>query len=164
MLDVRIRAATAGDLPSINEIYNHYVLHSTCTYQEDPETMQAREAWFGAHGEMHPITVAIVDGDVVGWGSLSPFHERSAYRRTVENAVYVRHTEHRRGVGRILLQDLIDRATALGHHTIIAGVDAEQTASIALHEKLGFTRAAHLKEVGYKFGRWLDVICMQRML
>jgi phosphinothricin acetyltransferase len=76
----------------------------------------------------------------------------------------VRHTHHRRGIGRLLLADLIERAAALGHHTIIAGIDAGQPASVALHETLGFTRVAYLKDVGYKFGRWLDVIYMQRML
>jgi L-amino acid N-acyltransferase YncA len=164
MLDIQIRPATAADLPAINDIYNHYVHCSTCTYQEEPEMIESRHTWFAAHGNMHPITAATVDGAVVGWGALSPFHRRSAYRYTVENSVYVHPTHHRRGIGRALLADLIERARAIGHRTIIAGVDAEQTASVRLHESMGFTKVAYLKEVGYKFGRWLDVIYMQRML
>ena len=160
-----IRLATAADLSAINDVYNHYVVHSTCTYQTEPETMDARRAWFAAHGPAHPVTVATAeDGRVLGWGSLSPFHKRAAYGRTVENSVYVDHREHRRGVGRALLADLIDRATAVGHHTIIAGIDAEQAASVALHAALGVERVAYLREVGFKFDRWLHVIYMQRML
>jgi phosphinothricin acetyltransferase len=117
------------------------------------------------HGPEHPATVAVdADGTVVGWGSLSPFHPRSAYRFTVENSIYLRHDICGRGVGRLMLADLIDRARAIGHHAIIAGIDADQTASIALHRRLGFEHVGHLKQVGFKFGRWLDVIDMQLMI
>ena len=161
---VQIRPATAEDLPAINDIYNHYVLHSTCTYQEEAETMHDRHAWFAARGPAHPVTVAILAGDVVGWGSLSPYHRRAAYRNTVENSVYVAHTHHNRGIGRLLLQDLIDRARQIGHHTIIAAIDGEQPLSIALHEKMGFERVGLMRELGFKFGRWLDVHYLQLML
>ena len=161
---VSIRPATSADLDAINAIYNHYVHHSTCTYQEQPSTAQERAAWFASHGLTHPITVAELAGDVVGWGSLSPYHVRSAYRRTVENSVYVRHDAHRRGIGSALLADLVERATALGHRTIIAGIDAEQAPSVALHHRFGFVQVGHLRQVGFKFGRWLDVIYMQRMV
>jgi phosphinothricin acetyltransferase len=165
MADLTIRLAQVADLPAINDIYNHYVLASTCTYQTDPETMDARRAWFDAHGERHPVTVAVDGGGrVVGWGSLSAFRERAAYARTVENSVYVHRDAHRRGIGRRLLADQIDRATAAGHHTIIAGIDADQEASVALHAAMGFERVAFLHEVGFKFDRWLHVIYMQRML
>src|SRR5690349_15730002 len=140
MSGIAIRAARVEDLAAINDIYNHFVLCSTCTYQTEPETMEARRAWFEAHGEKHPVTVAVEAGEVVGWGSLSAFHKRAAYGRTVENSVYVHHRHHRKGIGRALLADLIERAAALGHHTIIAGVDAEQEASVALHGALGFER------------------------
>jgi len=159
-----IRPATAADLYAINAIYNHYVHHSTCTYQEEPSTPEERAAWFAAHGTQHPVTVAESDGEVVGWGSLSRFHPRSAYRRTVENSVYVRVDLHRRGIGAALLADLIDRSAALGHHAIIAGIDAEQTASVAIHRRFGFEHVGHLRQVGFKFGRWLDVIYMERVL
>lgn len=159
-----IRLATAGDLEPINEIYNHYVHQSTCTYQEESESMASRSAWLERHGPAHPVTVAEVDGTVVGWGSLSPFHARSAYRFTVENSVYVHRGWHRRGIGGLLLEDLIARARVIGHRTIIAGIDSSQEASVALHARLGFEKVAHLRDVGYKFDRWLDVVYMQLML
>jgi L-amino acid N-acyltransferase YncA len=158
---ITIRLATADDLPAINDIYNHYVLNSTCTYQEVPETMEGRKKWFEHHGGKHPVTVAVLDGQIVGWGSLSTFHSRSAYRFAVENSVYLDHRFLGQGIGSLVLKDLIDRAKALGHHTIVAGADAEQAASLALHRKLGFVEVAHFKQVGFKFGRWLDVIYMQ---
>lgn len=159
-----VRDATASDLEAINDIYNHYVLTCTCTYQTEPETMDARQAWFANHGPNHPVTVA-VDGDrIVGWGSLSRFHARAAYSRSVENSVYVDHRQQRRGIGRLLLADLINRAKRLGHHTIIAGIDAEQIPSVGLHHALGFEKVALLNEVGFKFERWLHVIYMQKML
>jgi len=159
-----IRPATADDLPAINDIYNHYVLHSTATYQEDPEALAGRRAWFDRHGAAHPVVVAIRGGAIVGWGSLSPYHVRSAYRRTVENSVYVRPDCQRQGIGRAVLADLVGRAREVGHHTIIAGIDAEQAASVALHRAAGFVQAGRLRRVGFKFGRWLDVIYMQLML
>ena len=164
MADLTLRLATAADLPAINDIYNHFVLHSTCTYQTEPETAEARAAWFARHGPLHPVTVAERAGAIVAWGSLSPFHARAAYRHTVENSVYVHPSFHRQGIGRTLLMDLIDRARRSGHHTIIAIIDAGQTASVALHAALGFKRVGHFHEVGHKFGRWLDVDYMQLML
>lgn len=159
-----IRPANESDLVAINDIYNHYVLHSTCTYQEVPEPLDGRRQWFCHHGDKHPVIVADVEGRVVGWGSLSAYHARSAYRRTVENSVYVHHQHHRRGIGSLLLQELIARARSLGYHAIIAGIDAEQTASVALHAKFHFEKVGHLKQVGFKFGRLLDVIYMELVL
>ena len=159
-----LRPAVESDLVAINDIYNHYVLHSTCTYQEEPELMVERRRWFSHHGEKHPVILAAADKQVVGWGSLSAYHTRSAYRHTVENSVYVHHQFQRHGVGSLLLQELIVRARALGHRVIIAGIDAEQTASVALHTKFDFEKVGCLKQVGFKFGRWLDVLYMQLSL
>ena len=159
-----IRVAHKADLPAINDIYNHYVLHSTCTYQEEPETIEDRHHWFQHHGAEHPIIVAELDEQIVGWGSLSPYHTRSAYRHSTENSVYVHHDCHRRGIGSALLADLISRARALEHRAIIAGIDADQTASVALHAKFGFEQVGCLKQVGLKFDRWLDVIYMELVL
>ncbi len=159
-----VRPATEADLAAINDIYNHYVLHSTCTYQEETESLNGRRQWFHHHGEKHPVIVATAGKEVVGWGSLSAYHERSAYRRTVENSVYVHHEHHRSGIGSLLLQELIDRARSLGHRVIIAGIDGEQTASVALHAKFHFEKVGYFKQVGFKFGRWLDVIYMELSL
>jgi phosphinothricin acetyltransferase len=100
----------------------------------------------------------------VGWGSLSAYHARSAYRRTVENSVYVHHDYHGRGIGSLLLEDLIRRARKAGHRVIIAAIDAEQPASIALHSKFDFKHVGHFKQVGFKFGHWLDVVYMELLL
>jgi phosphinothricin acetyltransferase len=159
-----IRQATETDLVAINDIYNHYVLRSTCTYQEEPERLEDRRRWFSHHRDQHPVIVAELNRQVVGWGSLSAYHPRSAYRRTVENSVYVHHEYHRGGIGSLLLQELIARARTLGHRAIIAGIDGEQSASVALHARFQFEHVGCLKQVGFKFDRWLDVIYMERLL
>lgn len=161
---VSIRLAAEGDLAAINAIYNHYVLHSTCTYQITPESDADRLAWFRRHDRLHPVTVAIVQGEVAGWGALNVFHGREAYARTVENSIYVHPDRQRQGIGRALLADLLERAAALGHRTVIAGISSEQTPSIRLHEAFGFEMRGHLRQVGYKHGQWLDVLTLQKML
>ena len=162
---ITIRPATHADLRAIDEIYNWYVPRSTCTYQEQTEPFESRVRWFEQHDDKHPITVALdAGGAIVGWAALSPFHDRSAYRHTVENSVYIHHDQHGQGIGSALLADLIARAQTIGHHAILAGIDAEQVSSLALHRKFGFVECAHLKEVGHKFGRWLDVIYMELIL
>ncbi len=159
-----LRPATAQDLPAINAIYNHYVLHSTCTYQTVPSTAEEREAWFAQHGEKHPVIVAEEDGLVIGWGSLSKFHPRQAYENSVEDSIYLHPDWQGHGIGSLLLADLIERARALGHHTMLGGIDADQKGSMALHAKFGFVECALFRQVGYKQDRWLDVIWMQKML
>ena len=160
-----IRIATATDLPVINDIYNYYVPRSTCTYQLEPESIEGRRAWFEAHSpDKYPVIVAEQNGEVLGWGSLSKFRDRAAYAPSVEASVYIRHDMHRRGIGRALLEELIERARAIGFHTLVGGASADQTASLALQESLGFQQVACFKEIGYKFGRRLDVVFMQLML
>ena len=160
-----LRLATEDDLAAINDIYNYYVSRSTCTYQLEPEPMEGRVAWFRAHSaDAYPVIVTELDGQVVGWGSLSKFHSRAGYAPTVEASVYIHHDHHRRGLGRMLLAELIERARVAGYHSVIGGASADQTASIALQEALGFRRIGELVEVGYKFGKWLDVVYLQLML
>jgi phosphinothricin acetyltransferase len=110
------------------------------------------------------MIVAALSGEVVGWASLSPFHGREAYARTVEDSVYVHHAHLRRGIGFALLGRLVSLGSAAGHRTIVARIDSEQEASIALHARHGFVRAGELRYVGYKFDRWLSVVLMQRQL
>jgi phosphinothricin acetyltransferase len=161
-----LRPATTADLPAINAIYNHYVLHSTCTYQTVPSTEQERADWFAVHGPKHPVIVAVDEASdaVIGWGSLSKFHQRQAYENSVEDSVYLHHECQGRGLGSMVLAELLRLAKDIGHHTVLGGADSEQIASIALHTKFGFEKVSHLKEVGFKQGRWLDVIWMQKML
>jgi L-amino acid N-acyltransferase len=164
MTAIHVRPATAADLPAIGAIYTHYVLTSTCTFQVEPDTDADRQAWFRDRGPAHPVTAAVLDGEVVGWAALSAWKSRCAYAHSAEVSVYVRPDRHRQGIGRALLLDLIARAKAAGLHTLLAGICTEHPGSVALHEALGFEKAAHLREVGHKFGRWLDVAYYQLML
>jgi len=159
-----IRDARMDDLAAINGIYNHYVLTSTCTLQLDPSTHAERAEWFLAHGGRYPVVVAETDGEVVGWASLSPYHVRPGYRPAVEDSVYVHHDRRARGVGGKLLAELLGRATLLGHHTVIGMIAADERPSLALHERFRFEKVGHLREVGEKLGRRVDVVFMQRML
>ena len=173
-----IRDATGVDLAAIDEIYNHFVLTSTATFQVEPGTPEERRAWFSAHGPEHPVLVyeedddavpsrpgpRIAGGRILGWASLSPYRAREAYRRTVENSVFVRHDQHRRGVGRQLMTELVGRAKAAGHHAILAHVAADQAPSVELHRRLGFADVGRLREVGFKFNRWLDIAVMELVL
>lgn len=170
---LKIRLATPTDVPAINDIYNHYVLHSTATYQLEPTSVQERMTWFEQHNADHPITVAESSTSttppggkplILGWGSLAPYRPRKAYRFTVENSVYIHPDYHRQGIGRAIMVDLIARARASGFHAMIAAISADQLPSVKLHEALGFKPAGQLREVGWKFDRWLDVAYLQLML
>lgn len=159
-----IRLAAPADAVAINDIQNYYVANSTATFMTEPVTLEQRLRRLENRAPVHPATVAEMDGTIVGWGALDTFRSRPAYRHTTEFSVYVRHDCHRRGIGRAIVLDLVERARTLGHHAIVGGCCSESTAVIALLEKLGFARVAHFPEVGYKFGRWLDVVFLQRLL
>jgi|SRR5579862_4637892 len=161
-----IRDAAPADLSAINAIYNFYVPRSTCTWAHEPRTDDDAARWLASHQPAaHPATVAVDDaGAVIGFASLSQFRPREGYRRTVEDTIYVRDDHHGRGIGGALLADLVARARSLGHHAIVAGVSADQTPSIRLHERAGFTRVALLPQVGHKFDRWLDLAMLQLLL
>lgn len=159
-----IRLANREDADGINSILNHYIEHSTATFLTEPETLEDRLAWLDGHSRAHPVTVALVNRAVLGWGALAAFRPRPAYRHTAELSVYVDHEQHRRGIGRAILADLITRARALEYRTLVGGCCTESTASIALLEAFGFCRVGQFREVGYKFGRWLDVAFLQLLL
>jgi phosphinothricin acetyltransferase len=163
-VSLTVRQASASDLEAVDAIYNHYVAISTCTFQTVPSTLSERRAWFASHDGAHPVTVATDGDEVIGWGSLSLYNRRQAYGRTVEDSIYVRHDRQRRGAGRALLADLLSRAEALGHHTVVAAISADQAASVTLHQAFGFVEKGRLSELGYKLGRWVDVLYMQKML
>lgn len=164
MSEFAIRPATANDLDAIRAVYNYYVTCSTCTYQIELETAAERAAWFRDRSELHPVTVAEREGVVIGWAALSPWKSRCGYARSAEASVYIHHEHHRRGAGKALLIDLIDRAKALGLHTVIGGACSTQTASLALQAALGFEVIGTFREVGRKFDRWLDVTHTQLVL
>jgi phosphinothricin acetyltransferase len=159
-----VRPATQDDLPAVNAIFNHYVLHSTCIWVSEPETPEGRQTWLAAHDEHHPVTVVEEGGVVVGWASLSAFNSRSGWRHTVEDSIYVRQDRLGRGLGSRLLADLLDRATRLGHHIVVAAICADQPASVRLHLRHGFVECGRLRETGFKFGRWLDAVYLQKTL
>ncbi len=160
-----VRLATDADADAMRAIYNPAVEGSTVTFDLRARDHDEQVAWLAAHGGAHPATVATVAaGEVVGFGSLSPWRDRPAYSTSVEDSVYVREDHRGQGVGRVLLADLVERARAHGFHACFARIVGGHEASIALHVSLGFERAGVEREVGRKFGRWLDVVVMERLL
>jgi len=161
---MQIRDATEDDLPGILAIYNSVVATSNAVYTETPATLEDRRAWLaGRRAGNFPVLVAD-DGGVTGYASFGEFRPWPGYALTVEHSVYVHEAAHGRGVGTALVARLIVEAQSRGKHVMIGGVDAANVASIGMHRKLGFTEAGTLREVARKFGIWLDLILMQRML
>lgn len=148
----------------MREIYNHAVLNSTVVFDLVPRTLDEQRSWLLDRNGVHAVLVAEVDGAVAGFGSLSPYRDRPAYRTTVEDSVYVHPDHQRQGVGRLLLEELVGVAVAHGFHTILARITGDNAGSIRLHHAVGFEQVGIEREVGRKFGQWLDVVVMQRLL
>ncbi|ARM11525.1 MULTISPECIES: GNAT family N-acetyltransferase [Rhizobium] len=162
---VPIRDATDADLPAIREIYNHAVEHTTAIWNETLVDLDNRREWMRARrGRGFPVIVAELSGKVAGYASYGDWRAFDGYRHTVEHSVYVDKDCRGAGIGETLMRELIVRAAAADVHVMIAGIEAENTASIRLHEKLGFRIAGRFSEVGTKFGRWLDLTCMELRL
>jgi phosphinothricin acetyltransferase len=163
-----IRPATHADLQGILDIYNDAVLHTTASYDYEPRTLEQRREWFEERQrENYPVFVAADEageGRVIGWSALNPFHARVGYRFTAENSVYVAANQRGKGVGRALLGPLLEAGKARGLHAVIAAIDADNEASIRLHAEFGFEKVGHFKQIGFKFGRWLDVVYMEKLL
>ena len=165
MITPAVRLARPDDAEGIRAIYNREVTGSTVTFDLVPRSLTEQQRWLAEHAGAHPAVVAVdAEGDVVGFGSLGPYRSRPAYSTTVEDSVYVRRDRQRRGIGRAILAELVDLATRHGFHTVIARIVDGHEASIALHRACGFELVGVEKEVGRKFGRWLDVVVMQRLL
>jgi L-amino acid N-acyltransferase len=161
---MEVRAATAADAGPIRDIYNLEVTTSTVTFDLVPRSHEEQVAWIEQRSGTHAALVAVDGGEVVGFGSLSPYRNRAAYNTTVEDSVYV-HRDHRgHGVGRLLLAGLVDTARQHGFHSLIARVVGGHEASIALHTALGFTVVGTEREIGRKFNRWLDAVVLQLLL
>ncbi len=160
----RVRDAVAGDAPALMRIYNREVLETTATLDAEPRTIEQQTQWQAERSGGHAVVVIEVDGTVAGFASLSPFKPRAAYRPTVENSVYVDRLHQRSGLGRVLMIEIIERARLFGFHSLIARIAEGNPASIALHEAFGYQVIGVEREVGRKFGRWLDVTEMQLML
>ena len=161
---VTIRGATTADAGAIADIYNEAILTTTATFDTDPKTMGEREEWLRSHDERHPVLVAVGEGEVVGWVSLSSWSDRCAYADTGKISFYVHPTHRGRGVGRQLLAAISEEARGLGYHSLIARVAEGSAESLHLNERAGFVLAGTLLEVGRKFGRLLDVHLLQLML
>jgi L-amino acid N-acyltransferase YncA len=161
---VVIRAAERRDAEGIRTIYNHYVTESTTLFDMVARTLDEQVQWIDEHSGGHPAVVAELDGRIVGFGSVSAFRSRPAYSTTVEDSVYLLPEHQGRGVGRLLLDEVLRLASAHGFHSVIARITGDNQASIALHAACGFEIVGTEKEVGRKFGQWLDVVEMQRML
>ena len=181
-MQLTVRLAEPGDLEAIRSIYNHEVTGSTVTFDIVPRTAADQREWLSRHQGAYPVVVATgaeepavtpVPGDtpavhgpreVAAFGSLSPYRDRPAYSTTVEDSVYVHSAWRGQGVGRMVLDELLRLARAYGYHTVIARAVGDNTASIRLHQSCGFEVVGLERQVGRKFGHWLDVTVMQRML
>ncbi len=163
---MKVRPATHADLPAILEIYNDAVLHTTASYDYEPRTLEHRVAWFEDHQKNNYAVFVAEDpaGRVVGWSALNPYHARIGYQFTTENSVYVAADQRGKGIGKLLLAPLIEAARARGLHAIIAAIDAENGVSVRLHASFGFQKIGLFKQVGFKFGRWLDVVYMELLV
>lgn len=164
-MPILIRPATRADVAGILTIYNDAVLNTTASWDYEPSTLDARLAWYDEHVACNfPVFVADHDGQIVGWSAFGKFRAKIGYQFSVENSVYVAADQRGQGIGKLLIPPLIDAARERRLHVIIAGVEASNTVSIRLHAHFGFEEVARFKQVGYKFGRWLDLIFMQRIL
>lgn len=161
---MQVRLASVDDAEAIRAIYNVEVVESTVTFDLVPRSLEDQIRWLEDRSGAHAVVVAVDGDEVVGFGSLSPYKERPAYRTTVEDSVYVRRDQQGKGVGKVLLTELVRLANAHGFHTLIARIVGGHEASIALHRALAFETVGVEREVGRKFGRWLDVVIMQRLL
>ena len=164
-MEIKIRKAAVADIAAILEIVNFSILNSTAIYDYELRTTEQQLQWFEEKTtSKFPVFVAEADGTVTGFGSYGTFRLKAAYQFTVEHSVYVAENYKGKGIGKLLLDKLITTAKSEGYHLMIGCIDANNSGSIAFHEKFGFEVTGHLKEVGYKFGRWLDLVLMQLII
>jgi L-amino acid N-acyltransferase YncA len=163
---VLVRDAAQADFPAIQSIYAHHVLHGLASFEEmSPDLEEMHRRFQDIVGRGLPYLAAEVSGEVLGYGYCAPYRARSAYRYALENSIYVREGCFGRGIGSRLLAELIERCTRLGYRQMVAVIgDSANAASIALHARHGFVRVGTLRSVGYKLGRWVDSVLMQRPL
>ena len=164
-MNVKIRPATINDLPAILAIVNYSILHSTSNYNYDIQTIEIQNQWFFDKKKQNfPVVVAEINGLTIGYGTYGTFREKIGYQYTVEHSVYVSENYIGNGIGKLLLNELIDLAKTNGYHTMIGAIDADNSGSIAFHKKFGFKECGIIKEAGFKFGKWLDLLFMQLIL
>jgi L-amino acid N-acyltransferase len=162
---ITVRDATPADLPAVLDIYNYEVSNGVATWDLEPRSLAAQEEWLDEHRPPYCAIVAVDEaGEVLGYGTLSRYHAKPGYRFTVEDSVYVRPDRRREGIGRRLLVELLERAKRAGFHVVLGRITTENEASVELHRALGFEVVGCEREVGFKFGRWLDCLTMQVVL
>ena len=161
---MEIRLANRGDAEAVAAIYNHEATRERTTFDLRPRSVAEQQEWLAERSGAHSVIVAVIDGVVVGYAALSPYRPRPAYNTSVEVSVFVRRDSLRLGIGRALLERLVDLAAEHGFHAMIARIAGENEASVALHAACGFGLVGVEREVGRKFGRWLDCTVMQRLL
>jgi phosphinothricin acetyltransferase len=160
-----VRDAKEADAGGILRIYNDAVAHTTAIWNDQLASLDSRLAWLRERKQSgYPVLVAAEGMDILGYASFGAFRPWDGYRHTVEHSVYVDSAARRRGVGRVLMDGLIARARAMEKHVMIAGIEATNEPSLELHARLGFAKVGHLRAVGRKFDRWLDLVFMQLML
>jgi len=164
-MEIIVRPYQSNDIETIVAILNYYIANSTALYDYELRTFKQQQAIFEEKiSKGFPVIVATIEEQVVGFGYYSEFRFREAYKFTVEHSVYVMQNEEGKGIGKTILQYLIDFAKKQKLHTMIAVIDYENQSSIAFHEKFGFTNVGIIKESGFKFNRWLHSVIMQLML
>lgn len=159
-----VRLARPDDAAALLDIYNLEVQTSTVTFDILPRSLDEQRQWLTARSGAHAVIVAEREGEVVGFASLSPWRPRPAYATSVEDSVYVRRDQQGRGVGRLLLDELVEVARAHGFHAVLARIVGGHESSVRLHQSVGFDLVGTEREVGRKFGRWLDVVVMELLL
>jgi phosphinothricin acetyltransferase len=160
---VKIRKASLKDLKEITEIYNHAILTTVATFDTEPKTNKEQKKWFEEHGPKNPIIVAEIDKEIVGFASLSKYSTRCAYSDTAEISVYVKEKYQGKSIGKQLMKEIVDAGEKAGLHAIISRISQGNKVSVHLHEKVGFKHVGIYKEVGYKFGKRLDVYLMEKI-
>lgn len=164
-MPILIRDAGPDDLDAVLSIYNDAVVNTTAVYTETPRTPEEQQAWFAQKRDAGlPVLVAVDGGAVAGFASYGPFRPWPGFRATVENSLYVDPARRGQGIGGLLLAALVERGREQGYHVMIAGIDADNAASLHLHARAGFRETARMPEVGRKFGRWLTLVFLQRAL
>jgi L-amino acid N-acyltransferase YncA len=164
-MDIKIRPAVFSDIDTILEIINHEILHSTSIYDYEPRDFETQKLWFEEKQNQNlPVLVAETENAAIGFATYGSFRQKEAYKFTIEHSVYVAEEFIGKGVGKLLLAELIQLAKEQGYHTMIGAIDADNSGSITFHEKFGFKTVGTVREVGYKFDKWLDLVFMQLLL
>ncbi|SCX92077.1 GNAT family N-acetyltransferase [Flavobacterium caeni] len=164
-MEIILRHATLADLPAILDIVNHAIAHTTANYSYEPQTLEMQRQWLlDKQRNGFPVIVAEVDREILGYGAYGTFREKIGYQYTVEHSVYVVDGHNGKGIGGRLMAELIRLARAQNLHVMVGAIDAANAQSIAFHKKFGFTESGTIRQAGFKFGQWLDLLFMQLIL